>query len=80
MVEDRANGAVAALRARYYGSNENYRGQGFGTVIVIPDENDVNLIELWDKKNLIEDYLREHPHERKRLAFLRSFEDLSFAR
>lgn len=80
MIEDRANGAVAALRARYHGASEKYRGHEIGTVIVIPDAHDVNPIELWDKKNLMEDHLKQFPHDRRRLIFLRSLEDLSFVR
>jgi hypothetical protein len=80
IVEDRANGAVAALRARYEGVVEKYRGHPIGTVVVIPDANDVNPIELWDRKNLMGQHLQEFPQDRSRLIFLHSFEDLTFMR
>jgi hypothetical protein len=80
MVEDRANGAVAALRARYEGHVEKYRGHYIGTVVIIPDANDVNPIESWDKRNLMGQHLQEFPQDRSRLVFLHSFEDLTFVR
>lgn len=78
VIEDRANGAVAALKARYEGPNSKYSGQAIGHVIVIPDEHDVNPVELWDKKNLMQEHLSGAPEDRARLHFLRSLEDLKF--
>jgi phosphoglycolate phosphatase-like HAD superfamily hydrolase len=80
MVEDRANGAVAALRARYNGAVEQHQGEQIGKVIVIPDANDVNPVAEWDKKNLMEKHLAQFPEDRERLVFLRSLEDLTFSR
>jgi hypothetical protein len=80
MVEDRANGAVAALRARYNGDSKQHRGGQIGRVIVIPDANDVNPVSEWDKKELMQNHLAEFPEDRERLVFLRSFKDLMFSR
>lgn len=80
MVEDRANGAVAALRARYNGTAAGHQGEQIGKVIVIPDANDVNPVEQWDKKELMERHLAQFPEDRQRLVFLRSLKDLTFPR
>jgi len=80
VIEDRANGAVAALRAKYQGTNSKHFGDQIGKVIVIPDENDSVPVELWDKKKHMETYLSENPKDRNRLVFLKSLEDLTFAR
>lgn len=80
VIEDRANGAVAALRAKYEGSDSKYCGHQIGKVIVIPDEHDAVPIELWDKKQFMEMHLAENPEDRNRLVFLRSLEDVSFVR
>lgn len=65
-VEDRATGAVGALKA------------GYGAVVVVPDPDDVPL-EQWDRRGLIESHLREFPNDRKKLFFLKSLLDISFA-
>ncbi len=80
MVEDRANGAVAALRARYSGATEGHQGAQIGRVVVIPDANDVNPVSEWDKKELMQKHLAKFPEDRERLVFLRSLEDLTFSR
>lgn len=80
MVEDRANGAVAALSAEYQGEAQEHQGKRIGRVIVIPDANDVNPISEWDKKGLMFKHLAKHPEDRNRLVFLRSLEDLTFPR
>jgi beta-phosphoglucomutase-like phosphatase (HAD superfamily) len=79
VIEDRANGAVAALAAKYTGSNSKFHGHQIGRVIVIPDENDVHSIEFWDMKELMQRHLSQCPEDRARLSFLRTLEDLSFA-
>lgn len=71
-VEDRANGAVAALKALV-------RGEKIGIVVVIPDANDVNPVAEWDKKGLMLNHLQQNPEDRKRLVFLRSLSDISFS-
>ncbi len=80
VIEDRANGAVAALRAEYNGVNSKYNGLKIGKVIVVPDENDTVPVELWDKKCLMEGHLADRPDDRSRLCFVRSLEDVTFAR
>ncbi len=72
--EDRASGALGALRA------------GFKFVIVIPDPNDApsNVDPMkfdlyWDKKGLIKKHLESNPNDLGRLVFLRSLEDLIFS-
>ena len=65
-VEDRATGAVGALKA------------GYGAVVVVPDPDDVPL-DQWDRRGLIEAHLLEFPEDRKKLFFLRSLLDISFA-
>jgi hypothetical protein len=78
VIEDRANGAVAALAAVYRGQTSQFSGHKIGRVIVIPDENDVPLQD-WDKKSLMMNHLARYPEDRHRLVFLRSLEDLSFS-
>jgi hypothetical protein len=79
-VEDRANGAVAALKARYNEANKSHQGEQIGRVVVIPDPNDVNPIAEWDKKGLMFQHLKLFPEDINRLVFLRSLEGLHFAR
>jgi beta-phosphoglucomutase-like phosphatase (HAD superfamily) len=78
VIEDRANGAVAALAAVYRGQTSQFSGHKIGRVIVIPDENDVPLQD-WDKKSLMMNHLARYPEDRHRLVFLTSLEDLSFS-
>jgi len=80
MVEDRANGAVAALLAQAEDPTGKHQGEQIGKVIVIPDANDVNPVSEWDKKGLMQDHLAKFPEDRKRLVFMRSLEDVTFSR
>ena len=65
-VEDRATGAVGALKA------------GYGAVVVVPDPDDVPVQE-WDRRELIESHLAEHPEDRNKLFFLKSLMNVAFA-
>lgn len=80
VIEDRANGAVAALSAGCKNVTSKYFGQKIGKVIVIPDANDGVPLKLWDKKLFMENLLANNPEDLKRLYFLRSLEDLSFSK
>lgn len=79
VIEDRANGAVAALKARYQGEIQKFQGEQIGKIIVIPDEHDVSPLALWDKKNLLEEHLKECPEDRNRIVFARSLADITFS-
>lgn len=70
--EDRASGAIGALKA------------GFKYLIIVPDKNDApqgfdpnNFSSYWDKHNLIETHLKAAPRDIERIVFLNSLLQLT---